>query len=672
MKNLYLLFICLLLSPLSYATHIVGGSITYEHIGNDEYTIKLEVLRDCYNADPNAYFDDPASIGVFDSNNQLVTSLGNEGQLYILLTNDDTISIDIPNSVCNYSTSICIHKTVYTTNIILPPLAGGYTFAYQRCCRTSIIQNISNPEATGMTFSTHINPGIENSTPVFNNEISPAIYVNSPFYYNASATDADGDSLVYELSPFFDGASTDIPWPMPPSGPPYDPINFLAPNYSVDNMLGGNYPMTIDPLTGQITAIPSTLGAFQIAYAIKEYRNGNLISITRREFIFFVILGEQNVNFDISGTVLVNNGVTLDTGVVQIMEKDVATDSLFVYEEQAIGEGGMYEFTDIPPGVFYVRASPDSSSMYFDSHLPTYFGDELLWYNAIPMNQCDTSQLYRDIHLSYADSADMGMRLFQGVVTNPDDNLPVPNQGLLLQREGGDFVQHEITDAAGVFRFDNLPEGIYYLFEDQLNSNNINEFPLEVNLNNDITAIVYQYDDFLSFEILIDQDEDGYFESDDCDDTNPDINPGLEEIVYDGLDNDCDPSTLDDDLDMDGYALFDDCDDTNPNINPGAEEIANNNIDEDCNGEDLSVGTYELGDNTIKIFPNPASDKIHIEYISSMNLDIKLYDFLGQQKSKLDINNTIEVNSLSAGIYLLYIRDKDTDQFLIKKVIIQD
>ena len=47
----------------------------------------------------------------------------------------------------------------------------------------------------------------------------------------------------------------------------------------------------------------------------------------------------------------------------------------------------------------------------------------------------------------------------------------------------------------------------------------------------------------------------------DCDDSNPNVNPGAVEELCDGLDNDCDESTADtEDLDDDGIDACEDCD----------------------------------------------------------------------------------------------------------------
>ncbi|MBO6934728.1 MAG: putative metal-binding motif-containing protein [Deltaproteobacteria bacterium] len=102
------------------------------------------------------------------------------------------------------------------------------------------------------------------------------------------------------------------------------------------------------------------------------------------------------------------------------------------------------------------------------------------------------------------------------------------------------------------------------------------------------------------FPEAVDADGDGYYDSGwvdgeiDCDDTNPDVNPGAEEICYDGLDNDC-SGGIDDgvecpiinpipDADGDGYTIDVDCDDSNPFVNPGIEFDCVDSLDNDCDG----------------------------------------------------------------------------------------
>ncbi len=87
----------------------------------------------------------------------------------------------------------------------------------------------------------------------------------------------------------------------------------------------------------------------------------------------------------------------------------------------------------------------------------------------------------------------------------------------------------------------------------------------------------------------IDDDDYAYTLGTDCNDSDASINPGVIEIPYNQKDDDCNPSTPDDDLDSDGYGIATDCDDEDAAINPGATEVPGNEIDEDCDGNALSA-----------------------------------------------------------------------------------
>lgn len=95
---------------------------------------------------------------------------------------------------------------------------------------------------------------------------------------------------------------------------------------------------------------------------------------------------------------------------------------------------------------------------------------------------------------------------------------------------------------------------------------------------------------------IMDQDNDGVPDGEDCDDADETLGAQALDQDCDGTltDADCDDTNADstvraEDQDCDGSLTEADCDDTDPSIYPGAEEDWTDGIDSDCDGNEDSV-----------------------------------------------------------------------------------
>ena len=273
------------------ATHVIGAELRYRHIENDRYEVILTFRRDCLLGAPDAGFDNPANVWIFNGNGNLQTQLGVNGRLKMNFNNSDTLN-NIIMSDCGFEgAQVCVHETIYKEIVRLPynPGKNGYILTYQRCCRNATLENILDPLQTGGTWSVAVTEEAQlqvNDNPEFVQW--PPIYIcaNENLNFDHSATDSDGDSLVYRLCTPFTGASDSIPIPISAPNPPNTEV-IWDPNYGLENLLGGE-ALKINPETGIITGNPNLVGQFLVGVCVEEFRDGVKIGEVRRDFQYNV------------------------------------------------------------------------------------------------------------------------------------------------------------------------------------------------------------------------------------------------------------------------------------------------------------------------------------------------------------------------------------------------
>src|ERR1051326_2723517 len=103
-------FLCsLLLACLAFtanATHIVGGEIYYDYLGNNNYQVTLKVYRDCING--QAPYDNPAYVGVFDQAGNLLQTLS------LPFPGSTQIPVNMNNPCYLPPANVCVEEAVYT------------------------------------------------------------------------------------------------------------------------------------------------------------------------------------------------------------------------------------------------------------------------------------------------------------------------------------------------------------------------------------------------------------------------------------------------------------------------------------------------------------------------------------------------------------------------------
>jgi hypothetical protein len=259
----------------------------------------MKLYRDC--SANGADFDNPAVLGIYQRIGGNYTFVQTATVTY-----DNPIGMVPPpeNPCLILPSNVCVQEAIYRFTISnLPVISGSYIISWQRCCRNNSITNIFDPRTTGATMTVEITSEAQqvcNDGPTFRDFPPTVICINEPVAFDHSAVDSEGDQLVYEFCAPLEGGGTLGSNENPGDQnacegitpdpiiclPPYTDVTFIGPNYSVINPLGGNPKVGINPITGMIDGIPQLIGQFVVGVCVKEYRNGLLLSILRRDFQF--------------------------------------------------------------------------------------------------------------------------------------------------------------------------------------------------------------------------------------------------------------------------------------------------------------------------------------------------------------------------------------------------
>ncbi|PJA07555.1 MAG: hypothetical protein COX70_06240 [Flavobacteriales bacterium CG_4_10_14_0_2_um_filter_32_8] len=280
LKNFLLVVFITIIPIWTMATHVVGGSLTYEHLGGSTYKITFKMYRDC----------SPSSVQL--PNSVRIEVRQPNGASFIpdkdiVIPKTQVAVLNPPIDTCAFDPGICVEEAIYSTIVNnLPPNLGGYHLFYATCCRNVSVINVVNPLSSGESFYTYIPDNsllLTNSSPVWKNFTPVFVCQGNPLVFDHGATDKDGDSLAYSFyNPFHNTAPT-----FPGNVATFTPVTYNG-GYSAVNPLGGG-GFVVNPTTGVITGTPPALGQYVVGVKVDEFRNGVKINTVYRDFQFNVI-----------------------------------------------------------------------------------------------------------------------------------------------------------------------------------------------------------------------------------------------------------------------------------------------------------------------------------------------------------------------------------------------
>lgn len=285
----------ILLCQNTFASHVMGGEISYKYLGGTNYQFELIFYRDCNGADVN-----PVSEQLKVWNHPSLSSI----------TVSFVSRIDISPSCSPVTGSpgplLCgsgsnggngagaTEKVVYRSNAVsltgTPPPAG-WIFTYENFSRSNAVSNLMNPANYGITLAAKIySLDSPDDSPVFYQDPHFVSCAGTPYVFNGNAMDPNLDSLVFSFGiPYNNIQGASYNPPIDPIPVPYE-VGFSATNPTPNQSLNpGNVPASLNPISGELAFTCVNIGNYVVKVLVKSYRQGILIAEVEREMQLMVL-----------------------------------------------------------------------------------------------------------------------------------------------------------------------------------------------------------------------------------------------------------------------------------------------------------------------------------------------------------------------------------------------
>jgi len=284
----------------------MGGEITWECNGSNQYIFTVKIYRDCngntFQVGQSLLISNYPNVG----NTTIVPITRPLSEVRDISATCGTKPCNPPNTLIFPAVPGAVEEHIYRSSPVTlngVPGAAGWIFTWDGFARNNAIDNLVNPGGEGLTlrakmfaFNGQNANTCYDESPKFSEAPASILCIGSPFTYNHNAEDPELDSLVYSwaqpLDDFFGGAYVEGSNPAPL--PFVNGYSFTSP-FPGTTQNPNNIPASLNTATGEISYQSFTPGEYISVIRVESFRCGIKTAEIYRD-IQTVLLGSCSPN----------------------------------------------------------------------------------------------------------------------------------------------------------------------------------------------------------------------------------------------------------------------------------------------------------------------------------------------------------------------------------------